>query len=364
MADFASLNFRVSQDVKEDFEAAVADEYGTSDSFARFVLERELRAELNRGTIATLREEVNDLADTLDESPREKEERRSAVDYFSRGGGDKTLVRYRVSADLRKEIMEQQRDAFRSSNEFVEAVMKRYAETGGVLTRITETVTDLAEEDSRQHDDAMTKSERIASHLDEAFTKNDFLTAAEKEGIGTEKYALDEYLQDVLEEKDAVPAPKAREKFVPRGSMSDAELIDPTRLPYHAMTRKQKRIAIKATAFRELNAQGMLKLEPTEGCDILDGRPNSSTVRALFREISQEGPDNGFAYDEGALKVNGSQAKEADWDNETALLITGNLDDAETEPSNHSSQDSTFEQETTERMESLEDATPVNESSS
>lgn len=362
VADRVALNFRVSQDAKTAFDSAVADEYGMSDSYAGFVLERELRSELGRGHVATVREAVEDLADSLDDTPREKDESQSAPEYISARNGDTTVIRYRVSEDVRNAIEEQQSDAFRSAGEFVEAVMTRYAETDGELVRIAETVNDLAEEVALQSDDEMTTTERIASRLDDTFTKREFLEAAEEEGIGTKKYALEEYLPGVLDAKDVIPAPGAPETFIPRGSASDSGPIDPARLPYHAMSREEKRIAIKAEALRELNSQGNLKMSPSEGCSILGGRPNSSTVRSLFREIANEATDNGFWYADGTLKVNGKRAREADWDNETALRITGHISIREgTQGSEETTARSEAEKEAEEQVAALENATPASE---
>lgn len=364
MSDRAALNFRVSRDAKKAFDSAVADEYGTSDSYAGFVLERELRSELGRGHVATVREAVEDLAESLDDTSREKDESQSAPEYISARNGDTTVVRYRVSEEIRDAVKEQQSDAFRSAGEFVEAVMTRHAETDGELVRIAETVNDLAEELAHQDDDEMTTTDRIASRLDDTFTKQESLDAAKKEGIGTKKYALEEYLPDVLDAKDVIPAPGAPETFVPRGSASDSGPIDPARLPYHAMSREEKRTAIKVEALRKLDQkpQRKLKMSPSEGCSILEGRPKASTVRSLFREIANEASDNGFWYVDGTLKVNGKRAREADWDNETALRITGHISIREgTQGSEETTARSEAEKEAEEQVAALENATPASE---
>ncbi|MFB6121172.1 MAG: hypothetical protein ABEJ68_08675 [Halobacteriaceae archaeon] len=364
MADRVALNFRVSQDAKTAFDAAVADEYGTSDSYAGFVLERELRAELGQGHVATVREAVEDLAESIENTSREKDERQSTPEYFSARNGDTTVVRYRVAEDIRDAIKEQQSDAFRSAGEFVEAVMMRYAETDGELVRIAETVNDLAEELAYQDDDEMTTTDRIASRLDDSFTQREFLDAAEKEGIGTKKYALEEYLPGVLDTKDVIPAPGAPETFVPRGSASDSGPIDPARLPYHAMSREEKRTAIKVEALRELDQkpQRKLKMSPSEGCSILEGRPKASTVRSLYREIANETSDNGFWFDDGFLKVSGEQAREAEWVNETALRIANQLSDSdEASSSEDTSHRSNIEKQADKEIEALREAIPASE---
>jgi len=364
VADRVALNFRVSRATKKAFDAAVADEYGTSDSYAGFVLERELRAELGQGHVATVREAVEDLAESIDDTSREKDEDHSTPEYFSSRNGDTTVVRYRVNEEIRAAIKERQSDAFRSAGEFVEAVMTRYAETDGELVRIAETVNDLAEELAQQDADEMTTTDRIASRLDDTFTKQEFLDGAEKEGIGTKKYALEEYLPGVLDAKDVIPAPGAPETFVPRGSASDSGPIDPARLPYHAMSREEKRTAIKVEALRKLDQkpQRKLKLSPSEGCSILEGRPKASTVRSLFREIANETSDNGFWCDEGFLKVSGKRAREAEWVNETALRIAGQLSDSdEARGSENTPHRSNIEKQADKEIEALREAIPASE---
>lgn len=192
---------------------------------------------------------------------------------------------------------------------------------------------EIAREDSDK-----SKAERIADRLGDsstrAFTRAEFLEAAEAEGITTTKYALQEYLPGVLDLTDVHPAPANPDRFVPQDHSAIGEVPDPRNLPYHAMSEADQRLAIKTEALRMAKRGDFNKarFSASEGVDVLGGRPNHETVRARMREIAHESPDNGYRYDSdaGELCVLANDAQAANGDNEQALRILGL--DADTDP--------------------------------
>jgi len=317
------INLRIGKRVKRVYDHAVAEKYGDHSAYGGFTLEEELRAYLDLGDIATVWDGVMEVADALDVEGREKERTEKPPRK------ETTVCRYQVAKEVREQIIRTaEQEDYRSPGQFVEQIMWNYATMDGRLGRLADKLEDVVDEVADQESaEADTKAERIASRLDEAFEKDEFLAAAAEEGVTTTRYAVSEYLPTVMEIKDVYPTPHNSDQFVPRDSSVIDEVPDPAVLPYQAMTDEDKRLAIKAEALREVErgANTNAKLTAGDGVDVLGGRPNQSTVRALMRDIAAESDQNGFRYDsgEGALAVLGQEALAADYDNEDALHIAG-----------------------------------------
>lgn len=323
------LDVRVSVVAKERFETALRDEYGAENSYGGFVLEQELRTVLDRGDIAAVRDAVESVADALDVEGCEKKS-------SERPSREETVVvRYRVSKDVRDEIMEliQPQDSdeygdYRSPGEFVESIMWRYAESGSRLSRVVEKLDDIHDAvEAEQETESMSTTEEIATQLGDQFNRGDFLEAASAAGVGTEKYALSEYLPKVLDEMDAYAHPdQGGELFVPRDSDMVPDTPDPATLPYQAMDDADKRLALKTEAIRKVGEaeSSHYKFTVSEAIDTLHGRPRPSTVRPLLRDIANEG-ENGLIFDDDipGLTVSIQDARVATDRNDVALAILG-----------------------------------------
>jgi hypothetical protein len=332
VAERVQLDLRVSTAVKERYEIALRDEYGENNSYGGFVLEQELRTVLGRGDIATVWEAVQDVADALDVRGCEKKSSERPTRE------ETVVVRYRIAEDVRKEIMElvepQTGDEFgdfRSAGEFVESIMWRYAESGGRLSRVAEKLDEVRDAvETDQEAESMSTTEEIADRLSEQFTREDFLKAADAAGVGTEKYALSEYLPKVLDEKDAYAHPENGELFVPSDSSVVPDTPDPATLPYQAMDDADKRLALKTEAIRKVGEaeSSYYKFSVSEAIDTLHGRPRPSTVRPLLRDIADDG-ENGLIFDDDlpGLRVSIQDARVATDINDDALAILGWLDD-------------------------------------
>lgn len=321
------LNLRVHPTVKEAYDDELVEKYGVKRPYAGVEVEREARREFCDGEIAELAEAVEGVLDETETTARKKELPPIPT------SGNTAVVRYRVHEDVRAAIMQRAEEGTRTAGEIVGELMWDYTLRGGIdekLRRKLEAARDELAEDGGE-DESKSTAEKIAGRVGDQFTVDDFQEATTAEGVTTEKYAVQEYLRDVLEITETGPHPENPSLFVSKDKLPDHR--DPSNLPYHAMTDAQKREAIKIDAIRQAvdSRSNLTRYTATDAVETLDGRPRATTVRPLMRDVAEESPENGFEYkpNEGVLIVDPEQAQFADYDNENALSVLGLIDEGD-----------------------------------
>jgi len=346
MTDRSRLDWFVYSQVWEQFVEYGQSEYGEDaegNGYLVRLIETAMREVLRNNRHAELEDKVHELVDLVGAKKTDLDE--DAIDDEFEFSHQNYSEKTRVAKHVDTALLERWKA---HADEFGETYGEHLSRTlayflwGGQPRTLTERVDRAIEEIERDQDDSMTTAEKIADRLDEEFRLNDFLEAAEASGVGTDKYALEQYLPKVLDELDVYPHPVKTELFVPADSATIPETPDPGTLPYQAMDDADKRLALKAAALRKVGetSTGMAKFSANDAVDALGGRPRHSTVRPLLEDIALD--SDGFVYDDDipGLRVDRADAVRADYDNEAALTIVGWLDE---EPSDAEPSDGTDE---------------------
>mgnify|MGYP006926931696 CR=1 FL=1 len=132
--DRVCLNLRVSQSVKENYEAAITEKYGKKRPYTGTELEREMRLRLDTGKTFELYSSIQDLAEVYGKANREKK-------FFSTPSGDDTVIlKYRVAEPIRRGIMSLAAERDKGAGEFVDTIMNQYARGEGVDERMCDLI--------------------------------------------------------------------------------------------------------------------------------------------------------------------------------------------------------------------------------
>lgn len=347
MTDRSRLDWFVYSQVWNEFVSYGQSEYGADaekNGYLVRLIETAMREVLRNNRHAELEEKIHELVETVGAKKTDLDDDAigDEFEFSHQNYSEKTRVAKNVDAALL--------DRWKAhADEFEETYGEHLSRTlayflwGGQPRTLTKRVDRAIDEIEREQDNSMTTTEQIADRLDDQFRLEDFLEAAEAAGVGTKKYALQQYLPKVLDELDVYPHPGDTDLFVPTESATIPETPDPATLPYQAMDDQDKRTVLKTAALRKVGntSTGMAKFTANDAVDALGGRPRHSTVRPLLQDIAHD--SEGFVYDANVpgLRVNQDDAVQADYDNETALTIVGWLDEDDPEP--ESTADSTDE---------------------
>jgi len=329
MSERVRLNARVAKPVVEAYESDLLETYGVIRPYAGTELEKELRAHLDEGDLGTIRTAVEGVADALGVTGREKKSPEESAQSEYPTNVETTPVQYRIAEDVKAKIEAAAAEShLRSTGEYVGHIMHSLVTIDGVAGSVLETLETVREEvtgqEEEQEETTTSTPEAIAERLGEQFTREDYLEAAAAEGVTTERYAVSEHLPAVIEVKGVHPHPNNPELFVPVESDVIEATPDPSRLPYPAMTDRDKRVTVKAEALRALDESwgSRQALDTGDVVDALGGRPNASTARSLMQEITSTSEENGFSYHrrDEVLRVD-AEALSADHVNGDALAV-------------------------------------------
>ncbi|MDS0284715.1 hypothetical protein [Haloarcula onubensis] len=325
MSSRTRLDWLVFDRIWTNLQNYVEYEYGQIDGYLSRAVETAMREAIDEHRYSPVEEKVRTLVDAVD--AKKTGEDSSSFDPTEYCG--KTRATVYVDKSLLARFKEYADNSQYSYGVKLSQTLLYHLE-GGRPGSLAGQLDRAIEEIEREQDDSMTTAEKIADRLDEEFRLNDFLEAAEASGVGTDKYALEQYLPKVLDELDVYPHPVKTELFVPADSATIPETPDPGTLPYQAMDDADKRLALKAAALRKVGETSwgtMAKFSANDAVDALGGRPRHSTVRPLLEDIALD--SDGFVYDDDipGLRVDRADAVRADYDNEAALAIVGWLDE-------------------------------------
>ena len=285
------LNVRVPPAVKDSFEAAVAEKYGSAVGFARYELVRELRLRLDVGIEAEVNSAIGDLADVYGQTDREKK-------FLNTPDGRGSVVAYRVPTSIRKGLHRLANDADRGIGEYVASVMQRYAKGEGVDERNLNNLDRIKAATDYKFDDGLSAKERrtkaIADRLGTEFSIDEFGEAidATAEPISDTRYTREEYLPRVLDETGCTWHPSSSELFIDADDVDADERRDRRSKPYLLMDDADKRLALKMEAYSNAT-----RLTVSEAVSTLQGKPQRTTAKQLLRDI---GDTDGFKYRRGA----------------------------------------------------------------
>jgi hypothetical protein len=328
------LGVEVSAKVYDDLKNVAVDKYGETSGNVGRVVERALEEFLGTDRYDRVEDRLDDLLDRGDIEVATGSAKETEIESRIRDG--KTVqVGARVRPEMKERAKEQAREWDVPLYDLVTRAFREYVHGGRAdrlldkLDRLEEGIDEMAEDDGE--DESKSTAERIADRVGDQFTVDDFQEATTAEGVTTEKYAVQEYLRDVLEITETGPHPENPSLFVSKDKLPDHR--DPSNLPYHAMTDAQKREAIKIDGIRQAvdSRSNLTRYTATDAVETLDGRPRATTVRPLMRDVAEESPENGFEYkpNESVLIVDPEQAQFADYDNENALSVLGLIDEGD-----------------------------------
>lgn len=304
-------------EAREAFDDTLRERFARTNPYGGIELERELRAVLDEGPLAELRETVEAVAETFGQADGEEKTR-------SPDRSETTPVQYRIAEDVRASIMElAERSDYRSAGAFVGDVMLTYAVEGGIVGRLTEKLDRVRKTAEREHDSEIDTKERrtiaIADELADTvqFDLRDFDRAVDQgpRGIDAGAYAKREYLPRVLDELGFVWSPSEAETFVDPDIVEAPDYRDPTAKPTILMDEADRQLALKFEAYRNAVStwERPASFTLTDAIDALGGRVSRQTVRPLLREIAEESP--GFQYtdskEEPLLSVRRDEVKNA-----------------------------------------------------
>jgi hypothetical protein len=299
----------------------VRSEHGEIDGYLSRTVETAMREAVGTHRHAAVEEKLQELVDVLGVKKTGVTKTFSPSEY-----SDKT----RAAVYVDKSLLARWKEHVDQSSQYGYGVALSkhlwYYLQGGVPEKLSGQVDRVLEEIERDQDTSLSTPERIADRLGESFTREEFLEAANAEGVTTGRYALREHLPAVLEQTGTYPHPNNSDRFIPKGSDTIPATPDPSTLPYQAMDDSDKQLVIKAAAVRRLNdcqGQGGVKFDAGDAVDALDGRPRRSTVRPLMERIADADPDNGFRYDSnaGELRFSRDDVVDASEVNHDALTL-------------------------------------------
>ncbi len=268
-------------------------------SHARAV-EDAMRAYIDADDLAGVEARLNDLLATLPSNDDAKKTGRDPPDGHVVSGPTR-FVNERVNADLRETFARHVREEFDTRPGMALGyALQEHHDTGSRNRnqRIHDLLDGIEATVEGMEATGQDKVGKIADQLGESFRLSEFLSAAETVGLTTKKYAIGEFLPDVLDRTETVAHPGNPEVFIPQTAESAPDHPNPANLPYYAMTDEQKRVGIQVAAIRKAWSNGgRARLAVGEGADILAGvgSPRHKTVRAAMRDAEQRA--EGFWYD-------------------------------------------------------------------
>jgi len=367
------LGWNVSASVFEDHRDWAREVYGETDGKYAEAVKDAMREFMDADRYAPVEEVVDDVLDALphDGGAEKREESRDETVEGHPVGGPTRTVGHRVDTDLKTEFRRFAREELdiRPGVVLSRALHQHYPYGGGRdrRTRLLDKIDAIRSEvEGRSATNGEDKREAIADQLGEAFRLPEFIDAAETVGVSTRKYAIENYLPDVLDRTETTPVTPWR--FIPRTAANAPENPNPANLPYYAMDDEEKRVALQVAGVRKAWSNGgRARLSVEEGVDILsgEGSPRHKTVRAVMREAATF---DGFRFDDGddpGLLVNADALDTHGLD--TVLAIAGEerrgeRDDEETttdEKDNETVTPESPDDGVAERMDALTNATPV-----
>jgi hypothetical protein len=279
------LSLRVPVSCVDEYESAIVDRFGVLHPYAGTELESELREFSERGSVGRLHDNITALLSRF-ENNRCKKKTRDA------GGGETTVVQYRLTSGTRGSFMETAKQDDRNPGAIVGDLMSRYATDGDWASRESERVARVIDQlRDRSADGDDSPARKIAEQLDEPFRMDDVDDAILDAGYTSVRYAREQYLADVLDITGTTWHPNNPDVFisVSAATVPDAGDRDPRSKPYVLMSEPDKRAAI-LTECRDVAADCGAKQSPSvtvsEMRSALHERPQPQTVLELADEIA------------------------------------------------------------------------------
>jgi len=290
------LNLRVSESVKEAYEAAVAEKYGRKRPYTGTELERELRLALDVGPVTELFDSVLDLADAFGKVPPEKKN-------LSTPNDETVVVAYRIAEPIRRGIMSlASGEGCTNPGKFIEKIMRAYATGESVDERLIDLTDRIKQATEHEFNDELSATEKrtkaIAAELEDKpqFIIDDVEAAIESvPNISPSKYTREKYLPRVLDELGATWHPHNPKLFTTETDVPPEQERDHRNKPYLLMDDSDKRLAIK-TDIVTCNGR---TYTVSDALDALGNKPQHKAVRELMREI---GETDGFEYRKGSQR--------------------------------------------------------------
>lgn len=301
MTDRTQLEWYVPVEVDEAHAAYAASEYGEADGSRGRAAEDAMCEFMDRDAYAPVEAEADAILAALPDADTggAKKTDQDPPDGHPVGGPTRKIRVY-VAAELEADF----RTFAREDLDVSPGVAMSHAlweQAGSGRNRAQRLADKLAAIRESVEADAATGEDKpaaLAAQLDRGFTLEQFTDAAAAVGVTTEKYAIEKFLPEVLDEKDAVPHPRTPEVFAPADSEVAPEHPNPAALPYYAQTDADQRIGLQVAAVRKAwRNGGRARLTVQEGIDALSGvgSPRHKTVRARMQAADDR--DDGFDYD-------------------------------------------------------------------
>ena len=337
-------------------------------SHARAV-EDAMRAYIDADDLAEIEDRLNDILATPPSNDGAKK-----TDPDPPGGhvvsGPTREVGQRIDTDLKATFARHVREEFDTRpGVALGYALQEHHDTGSRnrRQRIHDTIDGIEATVEGMEATGQHKVSAIADQLGETFRLSEFVEAAEAVGVTTRKYAIENYLLDILDWTETVPYPNNPRRFIPKTAVDAPENPNPANLPYYAMNDEEMRVAIQVAGVRKAWSNGGRARFPVEeGVDILsgEGSPRHKTVRSAMREAATF---DGFRFDNGdnpGLLVNADALDTLGLN--TVLAIAreekrGERDDEETttDKTNDGANPEGSDDDIAEEMDALMNATPA-----
>jgi hypothetical protein len=295
-ADRVPLNLRVDATVVERFDERVLEKYGHRQPHAAVELERELQHVLDDGVVSQLWRVADELLSTLGIPTGGK----NSLREFDRDGAETTVLRYKIDADLRDDLIAEADERDTSAGELVETTMQRYYDSarGSVVERVVDrleratTVGDELDTDKgateRRRD---TIAAAVAGDDRGHFLLDEFDDAIDDHvhGLSSSSYARDEHLKPVLERIEYTWHPNNPDIFVPREEFdlpADDEGRDPRGRPAVLTDDDHMTLAVAVEAAeRSLESNQPYRLTLGEAAGVV-GKPDYTGLKTAFRRAA------------------------------------------------------------------------------
>jgi hypothetical protein len=298
-ADRVPLNLRVDATVLERFDERVVEKYGHRQPYAAVELERELRHVLDSGVVSQLWCVADELLSALGIPTGGK----NSLREFDRDGAETTVLRYKIDADLRDDLVAEADKRDTSAGELVETTMQRFYDSarGSVVERVVdrlERATTVGDELNTDKGATERRRDTIAAAVagDDrtGFTLEEFDDAIDEHvrGLSASSYARQEHLEPVLERIEYTWTPYNSEVFVPREHSgydlpsADGDR-DPRGRPAVLTDENHMTVAVAVEAVeRALESNQPYHLTLGEAAGVL-GKPDYNGLKAAFRRAAR-----------------------------------------------------------------------------
>lgn len=295
MSERIKAGYRVDSDLLDSFKDAIRKKYGKLRPYAGVILENELRAVVDDGDIATVRDAVDDLADSL---PADIEREKNSEGMQATGDRRKCQLRLskQVKEDLR-EFSNEQGASVRSIGRLVDRVMCTYVTEGSSLEQVADRVEACTEavESLRDMDDldAVQRRVRILTEAlsDTAFTIDDFNEVVDEQlpGISATYHARQKYLPDVLEEKGMTWHPEKGDLYVdPDAPGYDIpEIRDPRGMPKLLRDEEDEELAIMCEVYEaDMTSSIRGTISKSDAAELI--RSSHQRAASMMQEIGEK----------------------------------------------------------------------------